>query len=182
MEIVKSTIPDVLIFSPGVFKDDRGRFIEIFNKKNLLKLGIDDEFVQDNFSTSRMGVLRGLHYQIDHPQGKLVTVLRGEVFDVAVDLRRSSPYFGKHVGLMLSDRECKLLWIPPGFAHGFLVLSETADFFYKVTDYYHPKAERTIKWNDEKLGIGWPIEPATQPIVSGKDGEGKPLSLADVYP
>lgn len=182
MEIIKSAIPDVLIFVPKVFKDDRGFFLEIFNRQTLNSLGINYEFVQDNLSGSSMGVLRGLHYQIQYPQGKLVTVLRGEVFDVAVDLRRSSPYFGKHVSLRLSENERKFLWIPPGFAHGFLVLSETAEFFYKVTDYHHPEAERTILWNDKSLSIDWPIEPTMQLVLSGKDREGIPLSSADVYP
>ena len=181
MEIVKSAIPDVLTIMPKVFKDDRGFFLEIFNSQTLCSFGIDYEFVQDNLSSSRMGVLRGLHYQIQYPQGKLVTVLRGEVFDVAVDLRRSSPYFGKHVSCRLSENEHKFLWIPPGFAHGFLVLSEKAEFFYKVTNYYHPTSERTLLWNDENLGIDWPIEPAMELVLSRKDQEGIPLNLAEVY-
>jgi dTDP-4-dehydrorhamnose 3,5-epimerase len=182
MEIVKTAIPDVLTIMPKVFKDDRGFFLEIFNKQTLCSFGINHEFVQDNLSSSGMGVLRGLHYQIQYPQGKLVTVLRGEVFDVAVDLRRSSPYFGKHVSCRLSENERKFLWIPPGFAHGFLVLSEMAEFFYKVTNYYHPHSERTLLWNDENLGIDWPIEPAIQVVLSRKDQEGMPLNLAEVYP
>lgn len=181
MEIVKSAIPDVLMMMPKVFRDDRGFFLEIFNRQTLCSFGINDEFVQDNLSSSKMGVLRGLHYQIQYPQGKLVTVLRGEVFDVAVDLRRSSPYFGKHVSCRLSENERKFLWIPPGFAHGFLVLSETAEFFYKVTNYYHPDSERTLLWNDENLEIDWPIEPTMELMLSRKDQEGIPLSLAEVY-
>ena len=181
MEIVKSAIPDVLMMMPKVFRDDRGFFLEIFNKQTLCGFGINYEFVQDNLSSSKMGVLRGLHYQIQYPQGKLVTVLRGEVFDVAVDLRRSSPYFGKHVSCRLSENERKFLWIPPGFAHGFLVLSETAEFYYKVTNYYHPDSERTLLWNDENLEIDWPIEPAMELMLSRKDQEGVPLSLAEVY-
>lgn len=182
MEIVQSAIPDVLIIIPTVFTDDRGFFLETFNRQTLSNLGINYEFVQDNLSGSKRGALRGLHYQIEHPQGKLVTVLRGEVFDVAVDLRRSSPYFGKYVGCKLSEKERKFLWIPPGFAHGFLVLSEAAEFFYKVTDYYHPEAERTILWNDRSLNIDWPIEPTMQLVLSGKDREGIPFGMADVYP
>lgn len=182
MEIVKSAIPDVLIFVPQIFKDDRGFFFEIINRQTLNNIGINYEFVQDNISSSRMGTLRGLHYQIQYPQGKLVTVLRGEVLDVAVDIRRSSPYFGKHVSVRLSEDERKCLWIPPGFAHGFLVLSETAEFFYKVTDYYHPEAERTIRWDDKELGIDWPIDPSMQLVLSRKDQDGLPLSLANVYP
>lgn len=182
MDIISAAIPDVLIMSPKVFKDDRGFFFEIFNRQTLCNIGINYEFVQDNLSSSRLGVLRGLHYQIRYPQGKLVTVLKGEVFDVAVDLRRSSPYFGKHVACRLSEDKRKFLWIPPGFAHGFLVLSETAEFFYKVSDYYHPEAERTVLWNDENLGIDWPIEPSMEILLSPKDQEGLPLKLAEVYP
>lgn len=181
MEIVKSAIPDVLMMMPKVFRDDRGFFLEIFNRQTLCSFGINYEFVQDNLSSSKMGVLRGLHYQIQYPQGKLVTVLKGEVFDVAVDLRRSSPYFGKHVSCRLSENERKFLWIPPGFAHGFLVLSETAEFYYKVTNYYHPDSERTLLWNDENLEIDWPIEPTMELMLSRKDQEGIPLSLAEVY-
>ena len=182
MEIVQSAIPDVCIIVPKVFEDDRGFFLEIFNRRTLSNLGINYEFVQDNLSGSRKGALRGLHYQIQNPQGKLVTVLRGEVYDVAVDLRRSSPYFGKYVGCTLSEKDRRFLWIPPGFAHGFLVLSETAEFFYKVTDYYHSEAERTILWNDRSLAIDWPIEPAMQPVLSRKDREGIPFAMAEVYP
>jgi dTDP-4-dehydrorhamnose 3,5-epimerase len=182
MEIVKSAIPDILIFTSKVFKDDRGFFCEIFNRQTLFGLGINHEFVQDNLSGSSKGVLRGLHYQLQYPQGKLVTVLKGDVFDVAVDLRRNSPHFGKHISCRLSENERKFLWIPPGFAHGFLVLSETAEFFYKVTDYYHPEAERTILWNDKDLSIDWPIDPTTSLVLSGKDRAGIPFGLADVYP
>jgi len=182
MEIVKSALPDVLMIMPKVFSDNRGFFLEIFNRQTLCSVGINYEFVQDNLSSSKKGVIRGLHYQIQYPQGKLVTVLRGEVFDVAVDLRRSSPYFGKHVTCKLSENDHKFLWIPPGFAHGFLVLSETAEFFYKVTNYYHPASERTLLWNDENLGIDWPIEPTMQLGLSPKDQEGMPLTLAEVYP
>lgn len=181
VEIIKSAIPDVLMIVPKVFKDDRGFFLETFNRQALINAGINYEFVQDNLSGSMRGALRGLHYQIQYPQGKLVTVLRGEVFDVAVDLRRSSPFFGKYISCKLSEKERKFLWIPPGFAHGFLVLSDTAEFFYKVTDYYHPEAERTIMWNDKTLDIEWPIEATMQLVLSGKDREGIPFDMAEVY-
>ncbi len=182
MEIVRTGIPDVLILMPRVFEDKRGFFLETFNRQSLSDLGINHEFVQDNLSGSKRGALRGLHYQIQYPQGKLVTVLRGEVFDVAVDLRRSSPYFGKYVSCKLSEKERKFLWIPPGFAHGFLVLSAAAEFFYKVTDYYHPEAERTILWNDSSLSIDWPIESTMQLVLSAKDREGIPFDMAEVFP
>ncbi len=182
MEIVKTAIPDVSIIIPKVFKDGRGFFFEFFNSRALKELGIMYEFVQDNLSGSVAGTLRGLHYQFQHPQGKLVTVLTGEVFDVAVDLRRSSPYFGRHIGVRLSGNERRFLWIPPGFAHGFLALSETVEFFYKVTDYYHPESERTLRWDDRELGINWPIGPGMQLIMSEKDRAGKALRLAETYP
>lgn len=182
VEIIPSAIPDILMFAPKVYKDDRGFFLETFNRQTLINAGINHEFVQDNLSGSMKGTIRGLHYQLQYPQGKLVTVLRGEVFDVAVDLRRSSPFFGQHIGCKLSEKERKFLWIPPGFAHGFLVLSDVAEFFYKVTDYYHPEAERTILWNDKTLNIDWPIETTMQLVLSGKDREGKPFDLAEVYP
>ena len=182
MEIVKTAIPDVSIIIPKVVKDGRGFFFEFFNSQALKELGIMYEFVQDNLSGSVQGVLRGLHYQIQYPQGKLVTVLKGEVYDVAVDVRRSSPHFGKHVGFRLSAEERKFLWIPPGFAHGFLVLSETVEFYYKVTDYYHPEAERTVQWNDREIGIEWPVTAGMQLVLSDKDRNGKPLSSADLFP
>ena len=182
VEIISSAIPDILMFVPKVYKDDRGFFLETFNRQTLTNAGVNHEFVQDNLSGSMKGTIRGLHYQLQYPQGKLVTVLRGEVFDVAVDLRRSSPFFGQHIGCKLSEKERKFLWIPPGFAHGFLVLSDVAEFFYKVTDYYHPEAERTILWNDKTLNIDWPIETTMQLVLSGKDREGKPFDLAEVYP
>jgi dTDP-4-dehydrorhamnose 3,5-epimerase len=182
METVPSAISDILVIVPKIYEDDRGFFLEVFNKQTLDNLGIKAEFVQDNLSGSKRGTLRGLHYQIQYPQGKLVTVLRGEVFDVAVDLRRSSPHFGQHFSCRLSEHERKFLWIPPGFAHGFLVLSETAEFFYKVTDFYHPEAERTILWNDESLAIDWPIDATMQVLLSGKDLIGTPFHTADVYP
>ena len=166
MEIIPTGIPEVLILKPRVFGDDRGFFMESFNRRTWLSAtGIDCEFVQDNHSRSSRGVLRGLHYQIRQPQGKLVRVVSGEVFDVAVDLRRSSPTFGSWAGICLSEENRLQFWVPPGFAHGFMVLSETADFLYKATDYYAPEYERTVIWNDPQLGIDWPegIVPALSP-------------------
>jgi dTDP-4-dehydrorhamnose 3,5-epimerase len=179
MLVVATAIPEVRILEPRVFGDARGFFLESYNSRVLRELGIDAEFVQDNHSRSRRGVLRGLHYQIQHPQGKLVRVVSGEVFDVAVDLRRSSPTFGRSVGVTLSAADHRMLWVPPGFAHGFLVTSESADFLYKTTDYYYPEHERTLLWNDPALGIAWPIDGA--PTLAAKDAAGKPLSDADVY-
>jgi dTDP-4-dehydrorhamnose 3,5-epimerase len=162
-----------------VFEDTRGFFFESFNRRAFLDAGIDAEFVQDNHSRSRRGVLRGLHYQIEHAQGKLVRVVAGEVFDVAVDLRRSSPAFGRHVALNLSAANRRMLFIPPGFAHGFLVVSDAAEFLYKTTDYWYPEHERTLLWNDRALGIAWPA--GIEPILAPKDAAGTPLAVADVY-
>ena len=173
-------IPDVLILEPRVFEDSRGYFFESFNSRELAALGIDRPFVQDNQSRSTRGVLRGLHYQIQQAQGKLVRVVRGEVFDVAVDIRKSSPTFGQWVGVRLSEQNKQMFWIPPGFAHGFLVLSESADFLYKTTDFYSPAHERTIRWNDPQLAIEWPLE--VEPIVSAKDAQGRLLSEAETFP
>lgn len=168
MKIISTAIPDVLLFEPRVYCDDRGMFWESFNKRQFKELtGLDVSFVQDNQSISRRGVLRGLHYQDCHPQGKLVRVIAGEVFDVAVDLRRASPTFGHWVGQILSAGNRREMWIPAGFAHGFLVLSDLAEVFYKVTDYYAPACERSIIWNDPTIGIHWPIKQA--PILSPKD-------------
>ena len=179
MNIRSTSIPDLLILEPRVFKDARGFFFESFNRRELKKAGIDYDFVQDNQSRSTRGVLRGLHYQIRQPQGKLVRVVRGEVFDVAVDIRRSSPTFGKWVGVTLSEQNKHMFWIPPGFAHGFLVLSETADFLYKTTDFYSPADERTIVWNDPQLSINWPFD--GEPVVSRKDAAGRLLSEAEIF-
>lgn len=173
-------IPDVLILEPRVFEDSRGYFFESFNSRELAALGIDRPFVQDNQSRSTRGVLRGLHYQVQQAQGKLVRVVRGEVFDVAVDIRKSSPTFGQWVGVRLSEQNKQMFWIPPGFAHGFLVLSESADFLYKTTDFYSPAHERTIRWNDPQLAIEWPLE--VEPIVSAKDAQGRLLSEAETFP
>jgi dTDP-4-dehydrorhamnose 3,5-epimerase len=180
MKVTPTAIPDVLVFEPKVFGDARGFFLESFNRKGFREaVGADVEFVQDNHSRSSRGVLRGLHYQLQQPQGKLVRVTRGAVFDVAVDIRRSSPTFGKWVGVELSEDNHRHVWIPAGFAHGFLVLSESADFLYKTSDYYAPAHERCIAWNDPALGIEWPCtEP---PLVSAKDALGLPLSAAETF-
>ena len=180
MHVVATAIPDVKIVEPRLFGDERGFFLESWNRRALRELAIDAEFVQDNHSRSRRGVLRGLHYQILHPQGKLVRVVAGEVFDVAVDLRRSSATFGHAVGVTLSAENHRMLWVPPGFAHGFLVVSEGADFLYKTTDYYHPEHERTLLWSDPALGIEWPL--VGVPTLAEKDAAGTPLKDAEVYP
>lgn len=180
MKITPTRIPDVLIIEPKVFGDERGFFFESFNKKQFKALtGIDKEFVQDNHSLSSRGVLRGLHYQIKNPQGKLVRVVRGEVYDVAVDLRKSSITFGQWVGVNLSAENKCQLWVPEGFAHGFVVLSESAEFLYKTTDYYAPEFERCIRWNDAELGIDWQY--TGEPAVSGKDANGMSFKEADVF-
>lgn len=180
MHIVKTEIPAVLILEPKVFGDERGFFYESYNQKILAeKAGINEVFVQDNHSRSVKGVLRGLHYQIKHPQGKLVRVVVGEVYDVAVDLRQSSPTFGKWVGIHLSAVNKRMLWVPKGFAHGFLVLSEVAEFLYKTSDFYDAASERCIRWDDPALSISWPI--ATAPHLSLKDSQGKSLAEAEVF-
>lgn len=181
MKIVETPLLDCFVIEPQVFGDSRGFFFESFNHKKFNELTKTNfTFVQDNHSRSAKGVLRGLHYQIKNSQGKLVRVAEGEVFDVAVDLRKSSPTFGKHFGLHLSAENKKQLWVPPGFAHGFLVLSETADFLYKTTDYYAPEYERSILWNDIKLNIPWPA--VRDVILSGKDQKGTSFESAEVYP
>ncbi|MBK6805362.1 MAG: dTDP-4-dehydrorhamnose 3,5-epimerase [Betaproteobacteria bacterium] len=179
MRVVPTAIPDVLVVEPRVFGDQRGFFFESWNRRALREAGLDADFVQDNHSRSARGVLRGLHYQIRHPQGKLVRVVAGEVFDVAVDLRRGSPTFGRHVAITLSAENRKMLWVPPGFAHGFCVTSESADFLYKTTDYWHPEHERTLLWSDPALGIAWPVDGA--PLVAAKDAAGTPLATAELY-
>jgi dTDP-4-dehydrorhamnose 3,5-epimerase len=181
MQLLPTDIPDVLVVEPKVFGDARGFFMESWNRRALAQAGLDAEFVQDNHSLSRRGVLRGLHYQIREPQGKLVRVTSGEVFDVAVDLRRSSPTFGRSVGMRLSAQNRLMMWIPPGFAHGFLVLSEAADFLYKTTAYYHPEHDRSLRWDDPALGIDWPLD-GIEPIVSAKDAAAPLLAQAEVYP
>ncbi|MBK6393449.1 MAG: dTDP-4-dehydrorhamnose 3,5-epimerase [Betaproteobacteria bacterium] len=179
MRVVPTAIPDVLVVEPRVFGDQRGFFFESWNRSALREAGLDADFVQDNHSRSARGVLRGLHYQIRHPQGKLVRVVAGEVFDVAVDLRRGSPTFGRHVAITLSAENRKMLWVPPGFAHGFCVTSESADFLYKTTDYWHQEHERTLLWSDPALGIAWPVDGA--PLVAAKDAAGTPLATAELY-
>lgn len=181
MHTQKTAIPDVLIIEPKVFGDERGFFYESFNQKTLAEAaGITDSFVQDNHSRSAKNVLRGLHYQVKQPQGKLVRVVVGEVFDVAVDVRRSSPTFGKWVGVHLSAENKRMFWVPKGFAHGFLVLSDYAEFLYKTTDFYAPEYERSILWNDPGLGITWPLD--GHPVLSAKDTAGVPLKDAEVFP
>lgn len=183
MNVVRTGLPDVLILEPKVFGDSRGFFMESFNGRAFeAATGMAPVFVQDNHSRSGRGVLRGLHYQIQQPQGKLVRVVQGEVFDVAVDIRRQSKTFGKGVGVRLSEENKRMLWIPPGFAHGFLVLSERADFLYKTTDYYAPAFERAILWNDPALGIEWPLEGIGEPLLSEKDRRGVPLAAAEIFP
>ena len=177
MKLTPTAIAEVLIVEPRVFGDARGFFFESFNRRAFAQAsGLDLEFVQDNHSRSAQGVLRGLHYQIQQPQGKLVRVVRGRVFDVAVDLRRRAPTFGRWVGVELSDENHRQLWIPPGFAHGFLVLSEAAEFLYKTTDYYAPEHERCIAWNDPQLAIAWPA--GITPKLSAKDAAGLAFSQA----
>jgi dTDP-4-dehydrorhamnose 3,5-epimerase len=180
MKVVPTAIPDVLIFEPRVFGDERGFFLESWNAREFDNaVGVKVQFVQDNHSRSRRGVLRGLHYQIKQPQGKLVRVARGRVFDAVVDLRKSSATFGQWVGAELSDDNHRQFWIPPGFAHGFLVLSENADFIYKTTDYYAPEHERCLIWNDATVGINWPVN--VEPILSAKDRAGLPLHDVEVF-
>ena len=180
MQVLETAIPDVLLLEPKVYGDDRGFFFESFNSQTFQQLtGVQREFVQDNHSKSVKNVLRGLHYQIQNPQGKLVRVVAGEVFDVAVDLRTYSKTFGHWVGCTLSGANKRQLWIPEGFAHGFLVMSESAEFLYKTTDYYRPEFERSLLWSDPKLGIDWPLD--DQPILSAKDAVGTPLAEADRY-
>ncbi|WP_317202342.1 dTDP-4-dehydrorhamnose 3,5-epimerase [Janthinobacterium sp.] len=180
MKITPAAIADVLILEPTVFGDTRGYFYESFNARQFREVsGIDSEFVQDNHSKSARNVLRGLHYQIEQAQGKLVRVTAGAVFDVAVDLRKSSPTFGQWVGAELSAENKRQMWIPPGFAHGFLVTSESAEFLYKTSDYWAPEHERCILWNDPALGIVWPLDGA--PLLSGKDQQGKLLADAELF-
>jgi dTDP-4-dehydrorhamnose 3,5-epimerase len=180
MKFTPTALADVLLIEPRVFGDARGYFFESYNRRAFAQAGIDVAFVQDNHSRSTRGVLRGLHYQIEHAQGKLVRVVSGEVYDVAVDMRRSSPTFGRSIGMTLSAHDKQMLWIPPGFAHGFLVLSETAEFLYKTTDFWYPEFERTLLWNDSALGIAWPLQQA--PTLAAKDAAGTPFAIADTYP
>jgi dTDP-4-dehydrorhamnose 3,5-epimerase len=180
VQLIKTSIPAVLIIEPRVFGDERGFFFESFNQQAWHEqTGLQTQFVQDNHSRSSRGVLRGLHYQIEQPQGKLVRVVQGEVFDVAVDLRRASPTFGQWAGVVLSGENKRQFWVPEGFAHGFLVLSETADFLYKTTDYYAPQHERCIRWNDPAIGIDWPWQGT--PTLSLKDQQGLAFDRAPTF-
>lgn len=181
MKVTRTAIPDVMLLEPRVFGDERGFFFESFNEKTFQEAtGVQLAFVQDNHSRSQKGVLRGLHYQLQNPQGKLVRVVAGEVIDVAVDIRKSSPTFGQWVSARLSASDHHQFWIPPGFAHGFVVLSDYAEFLYKTTDYYNPAAERSIAWDDPDLAIDWQLGGLT-PQLSAKDQQGKRLSEADVF-
>ena len=180
MQATRLALPEVMLLRPNVFGDHRGDFFESYNARDFRDAtGVDATFVQDNHSHSRAQVLRGLHYQVKHAQGKLVRVIAGAVFDVAVDLRRSSASFGRWVGARLSAENWDMLWVPAGFAHGFYVLSEGAEFLYKTTDYWSPEHERTLLWNDPALGIAWPL--SGEPILNAKDAAGRPLAHAEVY-
>jgi len=181
MNVIPTEIPDVLIIEPKVFGDERGFFFESFNHRVFAeKTGVNSEFVQDNHSRSVKNVLRGLHYQMENPQGKLLRVILGEIFDVAVDIRKSSPTFGQSVSCILSAENKRQFWVPPGFAHGFLVISDIAEVLYKTTEYYAPQHERAILWNDPELAIAWPLA-ENNPILSAKDEAGKHLKTADFY-
>lgn len=182
MEVIDTRIPDVKILQPRVFADDRGHFMETWNRRTFEAAGIPADFVQDNESASTRGVLRGLHYQIRQPQGKLVRVVLGEVYDVAVDLRAGSSHFGEWVAMRLDERSRRQLWIPPGFAHGFYVLSDRAVFAYKCTDFYCPEGERTVRWDDPDLRIHWPLDEGGGPLLSDKDAAGMPLRDTECYP
>jgi dTDP-4-dehydrorhamnose 3,5-epimerase len=182
MRLIETPLQDALIVEPKVFGDQRGFFMESWNRQAFAQLGLDLDFVQDNHSRSARGVLRGLHYQLKQPQGKLVRVVAGTVFDVAVDLRKSSPTFGQWTGVELSAENRRMFWVPPGFAHGFLVLSESADFLYKTTDYYAPEHERSILWNDPDLAIDWPLAGIGAPTLAAKDAAGTRFTDAEVYP
>lgn len=180
MNVIPTDIPDVKILEPKVFGDDRGFFFESYNQKSVANAGIHHSFVQDNHSRSKQGILRGLHYQLQNPQGKLVRVISGEVYDVAVDIRKSSLTFGKWVGIILSAQNKRMLWVPPGFAHGFLVLSPEADFLYKTTNFYDPDSEYTLRWDDPDLAIQWPWKGS--PNLSAKDSKGKTLKEIPLFP
>jgi len=178
MELIATNLPGVLRLRPRMFSDDRGWFAEIWNEMRFQEHGLPSRFVQDNQSRSKQHVLRGLHFQLQHPQGKLVRAVAGRIFDVAVDVRRSSAHFGQWTSVELNADTPEMLWIPPGFAHGFLVLSQSADVLYKTTDYYSPASERTVLWNDPALAIAWPL--SAPPIISAKDAAGSPLHHADL--
>ena len=182
MEFEPTAIPDVVLIRPKVFGDPRGYFFESWEERKFAAAGLDVKFVQDNHSRSARNILRGLHYQIQQSQGKLVRVVTGVVFDVAVDIRRSSPTFGRWVGVTLSEENHHMLWVPPGFAHGFLVLSESADFLYRCTDFWAPSHERAIAWNDPDLNITWPLSSVSQPILSAKDAVARSFRDAEYFP
>lgn len=182
MRVVETAIPEVKIVEPRVFGDERGFFFEAWHARTFAEHGLDLHFVQDNHSRSAKGILRGLHYQVNQPQGKLVRVVSGRAFDVAVDLRRSSLTFGRWVGVELSAENKRLLWVPPGFAHGFLSLEDGTDFLYKCTDFYAPEHERSLLWSDPALGIEWPLEETGEPLLNTKDLAGLPLDQAETYP
>lgn len=181
MQFIPTSLPEVILVVPKVYEDERGFFLESYQKERFAAAGISFDFVQDNHSASVQGVLRGLHYQIRQPQGKLVRAVVGEIYDVAVDIRRSSPTFGKWVGAVLSSENRNQLWVPPGFAHGFYVMSGRAEILYKATDYYAPQWERSLLWNDPALGIDWPVTGENFPILSGKDAQGVLLKDAEIY-
>lgn len=181
MQIIDTALDSVKIIEPKVFGDDRGFFLESWNKQLFEDNGLPSHFVQDNHSRSSQGVLRGLHYQLKNAQGKLVRVTSGEVFDVAVDMRKSSPQFGQWMGVLLSESNKRQLWVPPGFAHGFYVVSESADFQYKCTDYYSPEHERSLMWNDPTVGVEWPIIEGTEPLLAAKDAAGLPIEQCDTF-
>ena len=182
MKITPTALADVLIIEPKVFGDARGFFLESWNQEKFAAAGLNLNFVQDNHSRSAQGILRGLHYQLQRPQGKLVRVTQGEVFDVAVDMRKNSPQFGQWVGVHLSGENHRMLWVPPGFAHGFVVLSESADFLYKCTDFYFPEHERCIRWDDPDIGVAWPLSVGQIPLLSAKDAAGMAFKHAETYP
>ena len=182
MEFEPTAIPEVVLIRPKVFGDARGYFMESWERRKFANAGLALDFVQDNHSHSARHILRGLHYQIRQPQGKLVRVTHGRVFDVAVDIRRSSPTFARWVGVELSAENHHMLWVPPGFAHGYLVLSESADFLYKVTDFWAPEHERAIRWNDPTIGVQWPLPAGAEPVLSGKDAAAPAFGDAEVYP
>lgn len=182
MKMIETALPEVRIFEPRVFGDERGFFMETWNARVFAELGLDEIFVQDNYSRSSKGVLRGLHYQIRQPQGKLIQVTVGAAYDVAVDLRRSSPTFGQWVGVRLSAENKRILWVPPGFGHGFLSLEDGTDFLYRCTDYYAPEYERSLSWKDPEIAIDWPLNGVVYPTLSEKDADAPTLADAEVYP
>jgi dTDP-4-dehydrorhamnose 3,5-epimerase len=181
MKVQETSLPGVLLLTPAIYRDGRGAFFETWNLRAIAEIGLPETWVQDNFSVSNKNVLRGIHYQVMQPQGKLVRVVYGAALDVAVDLRRGSPWFGRHVAVELTGENAEMLWIPPGFGHAFLALSDKVGFAYKVTDYYSPAGERTIVWNDPQLAIPWPVASADV-LVSEKDSQGMMLARAEVFP